>query len=72
LTSGNAAMSTLINTLARGQNQHKMASLSFALPFSYLNDTKQLNAAQLLMDSNLFKSKLLSGHFLPSTDVRNF
>lgn len=62
-------MATLIGTLARGQNCNKMASLSYALPFSYLTSNNQLNAAQLLLDTNLYKSNLISGHFLPSVNV---
>jgi hypothetical protein len=62
-------MASLIGTLARGQNNHKMASLSFALPFNYLTPDKKLNASQLLADTFLYKSPLLSGHLLPSVNV---
>ncbi len=62
-------MASLIGTLARGQNNHKMASLSYALPFSYLTADKKLNAAQLLLDTFLYKSQLLSGHLLPAVNV---
>jgi hypothetical protein len=71
LNQGANTMASLIGTLARGQNNHKMASLSFALPFNYLTPDKKLNASQLLADTFLYKSPLLSGHLLPSVNTES-